>query len=71
MDNHLYERIRELRKQLINTGYHGFQIDDMIRDIAGSPQIDRLNNGQAEELIEALNEQIQFAFKCRESSRER
>jgi len=58
-------RIQELKKQLLDLGYHSFQIDSIDRDIHPKGDLAGLSAEQQQELIETLTEYVAFAHKCR------
>lgn len=67
MDAEPHVRLSHLRSQLLNAGYHGFQIDDMIYDAVGTRDVTHLDGSKIDQLIEALTEHCEFASKCRSS----
>lgn len=56
--------IHALKKQLSDLGYRGFQIDNMIKDEIGTVKLADLSDPQAEQVIDLLQDYIQFAHKC-------
>ncbi len=64
MDSRL-ERIYELKLQLLQLGYHGFQVDAMIKEVIGSATPEEIDAAQRLKLIEALEKYAYFALKAR------
>lgn len=56
--------IQNLKKQLSDLGYRGFQIESMIKDEIGAVNLEDLSDPQAEQVIDLLQGYIQFAHKC-------
>lgn len=69
MDKQFEEQLRNLRTQLSNAGYHSFQIDNIIRDIAGTNDLVALDSTMQAELLGELENHIRFAKKCRSSKK--
>ena len=58
-------RILELRQQLDGLGYHGHQLDDIMEEIVGTKNIEKLTQEQAAQVIPELEEYVKFALRCR------
>ncbi|MEM5768234.1 MAG: hypothetical protein AAGU23_07035 [Bacillota bacterium] len=58
------KRIHELKNQLLDLGYHSFQVDSIVKEAAG-----RINESidayQAACIIESLEDYLHFAHKCK------
>lgn len=65
MASEMNARINHLKTQLLNVGYHGFQVDDMIYDAVGTRDLSNLDGSKADQIVEALTDHLQFALKCR------
>jgi hypothetical protein len=65
VDN-LRSRIATLKEQLGSLGYHGFQVDSMIKETIGKTSVDDATRDQQEELIEVLESYLSFAQKCKQ-----
>ena len=61
-------RISELKEQLLATGYHGTQINDIIRDVIGNASLTNITAEQCCELIESLEYYCDFAAKCKKGN---
>lgn len=57
--------ISRFKAELANLGYHNFQIDNIIMDTVGTLHVDRIDQGQYTQLLDALREYVNFASKCR------
>lgn len=64
MDSQL-ARIYELKIQLLHLGYHGFQVDAMLRDVIGSAIPEEVGIEKRQQLIETLEKYAYFAIKAR------
>jgi len=58
-------RIAELKQQLIGTGYHPTQFNDMIREVIGNVALADVTEVQGDAIIEALEYYCDFSEKCR------
>lgn len=61
----MMQQINTLRRQLLDSGYHPYQVDSIIHDAVGKKPLERLSTEEMRDLIECLEEQIAFAAKCR------
>lgn len=61
----LLNRITQLQKSLMDLGYHPFQLKDILVETVGTTHVEQLNTEQCQKLIEALEEYLQFATKCK------
>jgi uncharacterized membrane protein YheB (UPF0754 family) len=59
------EETKNLLDQLNGLGYHPFQVKQIIQDATGSTDLKTITPEQNQKLLEALQEYIQFAQKCR------
>jgi hypothetical protein len=57
-------RIDTLKKQMLELGYHQFQIDSVIKETIGSVRVENISLSQQQELITALEYYIGFARRC-------
>ncbi len=64
MDSQL-ARIYELKLQLLHLGYHGFQVDAMIRETIGAATPEEVGPEKRRQLIESLEKYAYFAIKAR------
>ncbi len=64
MDSQL-ARIYELKLQLLHLGYHGFQVDAMIKEVLGVALPEEVDAEKRRQLIEALEKYAYFAIKAR------
>ncbi|WP_145093341.1 hypothetical protein [Sporomusa sp. KB1] len=58
------DKINELVIQLENLGYFSYQVQQMIREIAGTTKLETISQKDKQEIIENLEGYIQFAMKC-------
>lgn len=58
------DKINELVIQLGNLGYFPYQIQQMIEEVAGTTKLETISQKDQQEIIENLEEYIQFAMKC-------
>jgi len=58
------KRIQELKSQLLDLGYHSFQIESIIKEAAGRTS-GNIDAGQAACVIESLEDYLHFALKCK------
>lgn len=61
--------IESLRKALKEAGYYSFQVDEIIREIAGTQELTNLSDAQLDEVATALEERLEFAKRCLKSTR--
>lgn len=59
------EKIRELLVQLDGLGYHSFQVKEIIQETVGTTRLETLTEAEEANLVETLEEYVQFALKCR------
>lgn len=59
------EHMENLLKELTVLGYNKFQIDIILKDAVETTNLTALTELQLDELGEALEEQIEFAKKCK------
>lgn len=64
MDSQL-ARIYELKIQLIQLGYHGVQVDAMLREVIGQTVPEEVPPEKRRQLIETLEKYAYFAIKSR------
>lgn len=64
MDSQL-ARVYELKIQLLHLGYHGFQVDAMLREVIGSAIPEEVSAQKRQQLIEALEKYAYFAIRAR------
>lgn len=64
MDSQL-ARIYELKIQLLHLGYHGSQVDAMLRESIGTALPEEVGSEKRRQLIEALEKYAYFAIKAR------
>ncbi|SDD80553.1 hypothetical protein SPACI_042740 [Sporomusa acidovorans DSM 3132] len=60
-------RINELIIQLENLGYLRYQIQDMVQEVIGTAKLENLSLEEEKDVIEALEEHVSFANKCRKA----
>ena len=58
-------RISELKQQLIATGYHEYQLNDIVREVIGNANLAHSTPEQCNALIETLTYYCNFAIKCK------
>lgn len=58
------KRIHELKNQLMDLGYHSFQIDSIVKEAAGRVN-GNIDAAQAACVIESLEDYLHFALKCK------
>jgi ABC-type transporter MlaC component len=63
------EETKRLLEQLEEMGYHPFQVQQIVQDAIGTNELKTVTPEQNRKLIEALEEYIQFAKKCRAPKR--
>ncbi len=63
------EEVKGLLEQLETMGYHPFQVRQIIQETIGTNELNALTPEQNQKLIEALEDYIQFAKKCRSTKR--
>lgn len=63
------DEFNRLNEQLLTIGYHDYQINELIKGIIGNNSIDLLDAQLQEDLLNALEEQLKFAEKCRFTKR--
>jgi len=61
-------RISELKRQLIDTGYHPTQLSDIVRDVIGNASLENSTDEQRSDLIESLEYYCDFAIKCKKGN---
>lgn len=61
----LIARIYELKVQLLQLGYHGSQVDAMLREVIGTAIPEEVGVEKRQELIAALEKYAYFALKAR------
>lgn len=61
---HLFARVDELTKQLVNLGYAPFQVERIIKEVVGTSRLEEVDLAQISLVIEALEEYVQFAIRC-------
>lgn len=59
-----FTQIEQLKQELLNLGYHQFQIDSLVREIAHTSRVDKLSPEEIVRLTEALEDHLKFARKC-------
>jgi hypothetical protein len=69
MDSQL-ARIYELKTQLLQLGYHGVQVDAMLREIVGAAIPEEVGPEKRQQIIEALEKYARFAIKARRGGRD-
>lgn len=67
----MHQKIHELIGELQTLGYHDFQIKQIIRDMIGSSDLNRLSAAEQRELVSGLEEYVRFAVKCKTVQRAR
>lgn len=67
MDSQL-ARIYELKIQLLHLGYHGVQIDAMLRAVIGNAIPEEVGVDKRQQLIESLERYAYFAIRARSGS---
>lgn len=65
------QQIRAYMKQLADMGYHSYQINDIIKDVIHTTRLEGLTPAQAADLLEALEDYIKFASKCKRGSNQK
>jgi hypothetical protein len=60
-------RIAELKQLIIAAGYHPAQLNDIIREVIGTINLDAITDEQSCDLIETLEYYCVFAEKCQKS----
>lgn len=63
--NDQLKRVEDLKVQLRSLGYNSFQIDQIVRDTVSPTNLSQITDEQAQEIVDALTEYVQFAQKCR------
>ncbi|MDH7574113.1 MAG: hypothetical protein QHH27_11350 [Clostridia bacterium] len=58
------DRVRALVRELRQLGYYEFQIREIIQEIAGTADIDKLSSEAAQKVGARLAEQVAFARRC-------
>ncbi|MGB9885398.1 MAG: hypothetical protein ACPLRW_00180 [Moorellales bacterium] len=58
------ERIKDLVKELRALGYYEFQIREIIQEVAGTADVDRLSSEEIAKVGTRLAEQVAFARRC-------
>ena len=61
-------RISELKQQLIETGYHPTQLNDIVSEVIGNACVEKSTDEQRSELIESLEYYCNFAAKCKKGN---
>ncbi len=61
--------INSLKQQLLDLGYHPFQVDSIIKDSIHTNNLNAITPKMADQLVEDLNEHIQFAIKCKRGNK--
>ena len=56
--------IQSLRKALKEVGYYSFQIDEIVREIAGTSDLSHINDAQLDEVAATLQQTLEFAKIC-------
>ncbi|MDT8903881.1 hypothetical protein [Anaeroselena agilis] len=64
MDSQL-ARIFELKSQLLDLGYHAFQVDAMQKEILGDAVPEEVGAEKRRQVIDALEKYAYFAIKAR------
>ncbi len=64
MDSQL-ARIYELKTQLLQLGYHGVQVDAMLRKVVGAAIPEEVSAEKRQQIIETLEKYAHFAIKAR------
>lgn len=59
-------QIKKLVDQLGQLGYREFQIQSILREVAGEELVDTLTPAQVSQVVESLEEYIVFAQKCKQ-----
>lgn len=63
-----FSKIEELKRRLLDLGYHTYQIESIIKEATGKVDSYLTNPAQAACVIEALQDYLSFALKCKASS---
>ncbi len=63
MDSQL-ARIYELKTQLLQLGYHGVQVDAMLREVLGTAIPEEVDAEKRQQIIETLEKYARFAIKA-------
>ncbi|MCC5464139.1 hypothetical protein [Pelosinus baikalensis] len=58
-------RITELKEQILASGYHPVQFNDMVKEIIGKVLLADISFEQSSELIENLEYYCEFSKKCK------
>lgn len=64
MDKQL-ARINELKQQVLATGYHPIQLNDIVREVVDDTSLASITSEQSSELIATLEYYYEFAQKCK------
>ena len=64
MDSQL-ARIYELKIQLLHLGYHGVQIDAMLRSVIGTAIPEEVGADERQQIIDSLERYAYFAIRAR------
>ncbi len=59
--------INNLISLLNSLGYMQYQIDSIVKEAVGTVVLTNLNKEEQTELVEVLQEYVNFAVKCRQS----
>lgn len=65
LKNKRWEKIEELKQQLLKEGYQPSEVDHFIKLSAGTVKVFDLDNNQLDEVIERLEEHIRIAQRCK------
>jgi len=58
-------QISELKQQLIATGYHPTQLNNIVKEVVKNVSLANITDEQCSELIETLEYYCDFAAKCK------
>ncbi|WP_173298677.1 hypothetical protein [Thermanaeromonas sp. C210] len=56
--------VESLRKALKEAGYYSFQVDEIIREVAGDTEVSDMSDTQLDEVAAALQRTLDFAQIC-------
>lgn len=59
------QQFQQLQNQLLQLGYHQYQLNSIVDDIIGTESFDTLSDDQMDQLLEAMTTYVNFAQKCK------
>ncbi|MGE5653140.1 MAG: hypothetical protein ACM3ZQ_02575 [Bacillota bacterium] len=62
--DHCVDEISELKLQLVELGYNPLEVDYMVTMHSDGSDLNRLDRGQLETIVEALRAQVVIARQC-------